>query len=187
MTFYGKITFFRIGLLTCAGHGDDGPVEGLGQCVEHGVGLVLLQGVPQPGKDQHPHAHRHCQQQKLSVCEISTERQEDLHSTGFPQLFTPVAVLQSGAQGLKTSNVSGELENPQDPEDAKDLGRLGEMVEGIPTEAVEDQGEEEGEDPKEVDHIQEVEDEVPLVKVSTVKKWILPFLGKRRSGLCTPG
>ena len=67
------------------------------------------------------------------------------------------------------------------------MGRLGEMVEGIPTEAVEDQGEEEGEDPKEVDHVQEVEDEVPLVKVSTVKRWILPFLGKRRSGLCTPG
>ena len=56
-------------MLTCAGHGDDGPVESLGQCVEHGVGLVLLQGVTQPGKDQHPHAHRHAQQQKFPASE----------------------------------------------------------------------------------------------------------------------
>ena len=95
-------------------------------------------------------------------------------------LLTPVAVLQSGAQGLKTSNVSGELENPEDPEDAKDLGRLGEVVEGVVrVEAIEDQGEEEGEDAKEVDHVQEVEDEIPLEKVSAVKKWFLPFLGKQ--------
>ena len=39
----------------------------LRKCVEHGVWLVLLQGVAQPGKDQHSHAHRHAQQQKLSV------------------------------------------------------------------------------------------------------------------------
>ena len=39
----------------------------LRKCVEHGVWLVLLQGVAQPRKDQHPHAHCHAQQQKLSV------------------------------------------------------------------------------------------------------------------------
>ena len=35
--------------------------------VEHGVWLILLQGVAQPSKDQHTHAHRHAQEQKLSV------------------------------------------------------------------------------------------------------------------------
>ena len=50
---------------TCAGHGDDGPVQGLGQGVEHRAGLVLLQGVGQAREDQHPHAHRHAQQQQL--------------------------------------------------------------------------------------------------------------------------
>ena len=90
---------------------------------------------------------------------------------GFPQSLTPVAVLQGGAQSLKTSNVPGELENPENPEDAKDLGRLGEVVEGVVgVEAVEDQGEEEGEDPKQVDHVQEGGQEVPLEKISVVKK-----------------
>ena len=44
-----------------AGHGDDGPVEGLGQSVEHRVLLVLLQGVAQASEDQHPHADCHAQ------------------------------------------------------------------------------------------------------------------------------
>ena len=47
--------------VTCAGHGDDGPVQGLGQGVEHCAGLVLLQGVGQAREDQHPHAHCHAQ------------------------------------------------------------------------------------------------------------------------------
>ena len=90
---------------------------------------------------------------------------------GFPQLLTPVAVLQGGAQSLKTSNVPGELENPENPEYAKDLGCLGEVVEGVVgVKAVEDQGEEEGEDPKQVDHVQEGGQEVPLEKISVVKK-----------------
>ena len=45
--------------LTCAGHGDDGPVEGLGQRVERRVRLVLLQGVGQACEYQHPHADSH--------------------------------------------------------------------------------------------------------------------------------
>ena len=32
--------------VSSASHGDDGPVEGLGQGVEHCVGLILLEGVP---------------------------------------------------------------------------------------------------------------------------------------------
>ena len=39
----------------------------LRKSVKHGVRLVLLQGVAEAGEDQHPHAHRHAQQQKLSV------------------------------------------------------------------------------------------------------------------------
>ena len=52
--------------LTCAGHGDDGPVEGLGQGVEGGAGLILLQGVGQASEYEHPHADSHGQQQQLS-------------------------------------------------------------------------------------------------------------------------
>ena len=38
-----------------AGHGDDGPVQGLGQRVEHRVRLVLLQSVAQASEYQHAH------------------------------------------------------------------------------------------------------------------------------------
>ena len=48
---------------TCAGHGDDGPVQGLGQSVEHRPWLVLLQGVGQASENQHPHAYCHGEKQ----------------------------------------------------------------------------------------------------------------------------
>ena len=48
-----------------AGHGDDGPVQRLGERVELGLLLVLLQGVGQAGEDQHTHAHSHTQQQQF--------------------------------------------------------------------------------------------------------------------------
>ena len=48
-----------------AGHGDDGPVQGLWQGVEHRVGLILLQSISQASEDQHAHADRHTQQQQL--------------------------------------------------------------------------------------------------------------------------
>ena len=51
--------------LTGAGHGDDGPVQGLGQSVELGVRLILLEGVGQARKDQHAHADCHGEQQQL--------------------------------------------------------------------------------------------------------------------------
>ena len=38
-------------IYTCAGHGDDGPVQGLRQGVEHRPWLVLLQGVGQASED----------------------------------------------------------------------------------------------------------------------------------------
>ena len=50
-----------------AGHGDDGPVQGLGQRVEHRVRLVLLQGVGQAGHDQHAHRDRHGEEQQFSA------------------------------------------------------------------------------------------------------------------------
>ena len=55
------------------------------------------------------------------------------------------------------------------------------MVEGVVrVEAVEDQGEEEGEDPQQVDHVQEGEQELPLEKISAVKKCFPPpFWGKQ--------
>ena len=52
-------------LFTCAGHGNDGPIEGLWKCVEHGVGLVLLKRVAQAREDQHAHAHSHAQKKKF--------------------------------------------------------------------------------------------------------------------------
>ena len=42
--------------VTCAGHGDDGPVQCLGQRVELSFVFVLLQCVSQASKYQHPHA-----------------------------------------------------------------------------------------------------------------------------------
>ena len=90
--------------VTCAGHGDDGPVQGLGQRVEHRVRLVLLQGVAQPGEYQHPHADRHTEQQQL-----------------------PVAVPQCGPQGLQSSDMSRQLEYPQDPQYSEYLRSLGDI------------------------------------------------------------
>ena len=70
--FFASVHLIRNSILiynrwnvTCAGHCDDGPVESLGEGVEHGVGFVLLQGVAKTGKDQHTHAYRHTQQQKF--------------------------------------------------------------------------------------------------------------------------
>ena len=54
-----------IALITCAGHGNDGPIEGLRESVEHGVGLVLLKRVAQAREDQHTHAHSHAQEKKF--------------------------------------------------------------------------------------------------------------------------
>ena len=41
--------------VTCAGHGDDGPVQCLGQRVELSFVFVLLQSVGQTSEYQHPH------------------------------------------------------------------------------------------------------------------------------------
>ena len=78
-----------------------------------------------------------------------------------------MAVLQSGAQGLKTCNVSGELENPKNPEDPEYLGRLGEVLEGVVrVEVVEEEGDIEREDAQQVNHVQEGDGEEELKRKS---------------------
>ena len=76
-----------------------------------------------------------------------------------------MTVLQRGAQCLEAGDVSGELENPKDPENPEDLGGLGQVVQGVVgVDAVKAQGEEEGQDAQQVDHVQEGEQELPLDK-----------------------
>ena len=91
-----------------------------------------------------------------------------------------MTVLQRGAQCLEAGDVSGELENPEDPENPEDLGGLGQVVQGVVgVDAVKAQGEEEGQDAQQVDHVQEGEQELPLEKISAVKKCIfLTFFGE---------
>ena len=58
--------------IASAGHGDDGPVQGLGQRIERRVRLVLLQGVGQACEYQHPHADSHGEEEQLSGTEFLT-------------------------------------------------------------------------------------------------------------------
>ena len=109
--------------VTCAGHGDDGPVEGLGQRVEHRVRLVLLQGVAQPREYQHAHADRHAEEQQLSA--------SDMLNMASCHTMSPVTVPQCGPQGLQTSDVSRQLENPEDPENSEYLGSLGDVLQRV--------------------------------------------------------
>ena len=75
----------------------------------------------------------------------------------------PVTVPQCCAKSLQASYVSGELENPKNPEDPEDLGRLGEVLKGVVrVEVVEEEGDVEGEDAKQVDHVQEGDGEEEL-------------------------
>ena len=42
-----------------------------------------------------------------------------------------MAVAKCGAKGLQSSDVPGELENPEDPENPEDLGGLGNVLQGV--------------------------------------------------------
>ena len=42
-----------------------------------------------------------------------------------------MAVAKCGAKGLQSSDVPGELENPEDPENPVDLGGLGDVLQGV--------------------------------------------------------
>ena len=91
--------------VTCAGHGDDGPVECLGQSVELSLVLVLLQSVGQPSHDQHTHTDSHCKKEEFSL-----------------------TIAESVAQGLKARDVTRQLEDPQDPQNSEDLRCLGDVL-----------------------------------------------------------
>ena len=134
-----------------AGHGDDGPVQGLGQRVEHRVRLVLLQGVAQPSEYQHAHADRHTEEQQL-----------------------PVAVPQGRPQGLETSDMSRQLEYPQDPQNSEYLRGLGDIFQWVLWgQLVEDKRNEEWEDSKEVNNIEEWENKLKLKRKEISLVWHL--------------
>ena len=101
-----------------------------------------------------------------------------------------MAVAKCGAKGLQSSDVPGELENPKDPENPEDLGGLGQVVQGVVgVDAVKAQGEEEGQDAQQVDHVQEGEQELPLDKnclcwlthniKARIRKWPGIYLTKK--------
>ena len=74
-----------------------------------------------------------------------------------------MAVSEGGAKRLQSSDVSGELEDPEDAENSEDLGGLGDVLEGVlGGEQVEQDWDEEGEDPHQVDHVQEGDQEFKL-------------------------
>ena len=57
---------------------------------------------------------------------------EIFHQRIYSILFnSPMAVAKCGAKGLQSSDVPGELENPEDPENPEDLGGLGNVLQGV--------------------------------------------------------
>ena len=85
--------------------------------------------------------------------------------------FSPVAVSEGGAKSLQSCDVSGELENPENTEDSENLGCLGDVLEGVLwREQVEKNRDEEGEDPHQVDHVQERDQEFKLEMMSSLLK-----------------
>ena len=77
-----------------------------------------------------------------------------------------MTVPQGESQGLEASDVSGEFkysENSQDSEDLSSLGHPLQRVLGV--EEVEQDWDEEGEDPEQVDDVQKVREELNLHKV----------------------
>ena len=113
-------------LRTGAGHGDDGPVEGLGQGVEGGVGLVLLQRVRQTREYEHAHADRHREQQQLpSQILVLTQKGAWAPSSGREKMLSPpVAIAQREAECLEPGNVPRQLEYSQDSQYAENLCRF---------------------------------------------------------------
>ena len=74
-----------------------------------------------------------------------------------------MTVPECGAKSLQSSNVSREFENPENPEDPKDLRRLGKVLQGVVrVEVVEEERDVEGEDAKQVDHVQKSDREKEL-------------------------
>ena len=71
-------------------------------------------------------------------------------------LLLPVAVPESGAQGLKPSDMSGKLEDSQNSQDPEYLGSLGNILYRVLRgEKVQRDGDKEGKDSKKVNNIEE--------------------------------
>ena len=82
-----------------------------------------------------------------------------------------MAVPEGCAKCLQAGDVSGELEDPENAENSEDLGRLGDVLEGVlGGEEVEENRDEEGEDPHQVDHVQERDQEFKLEMMSSLLK-----------------
>ena len=89
-----------------------------------------------------------------------------------------MAVPECGAKSLQASYVPGELENPEDPEDPEYLSCFGEVLEGVVrVEVVEEEGDVEGENAKQVDHIQEGDGEEKLKRrdICSPLNWLTRF------------
>ena len=103
-------------MLTCAGHGDDCPVEGLREGVEHCVRFILLQGISEASKDEHAHADRHGEEEELPGGELVKGH------------LLPVAVPQGRTKGLQASDVPGQLEDSQDAQNTENLRGFGDVL-----------------------------------------------------------
>ena len=67
-----------------------------------------------------------------------------------------MAVPEGGAQGLETSDMSGQLEDSEDSENSEDLCSLGNVLDGVlGREKVKDDRDKEWEDSKKVNYIEE--------------------------------
>ena len=89
-----------------------------------------------------------------------------------------MAVPECGAKSLQASYVPGELENPENPEDPEYLSSFGEVLEGVVrVEVVEEEGDVEGENAEQVDHIQEGDGEEKLKRRSMCSplNWLIRF------------
>ena len=85
-------------------------------------------------------------------------------------LLLPVAVPESGAQGLKPSDMSGKLEDSQNSQDPEYLVSLCNILDGVLWgEKVQRDRDKEGENSKKVNTIQEWKEEVNLKGKSLCK------------------
>ena len=76
-----------------------------------------------------------------------------------------MTVPEGSTKCLQAGDVAGELEDSENAENSEDLGGLGDVLEGVlGGEEVEENGDEEGEDSHQVDHIQERYQELKLKK-----------------------
>ena len=67
-----------------------------------------------------------------------------------------MTVSKRGSEGFESSDVSGQLEDTKDPENPEDLSSLRYILEGVlGGEEGQGQGQVEGQDPQQVDHVQE--------------------------------